>query len=195
MASLGLTIDPNTIAPSTGGGDFKMIPEGPNEFEIRESEVKPNSKGTGTMMSCVAYHTGTDNPEVKDQKLFININLTHTSAQTQQIGQSEFSALCAAIGETGLVEDSEQLHFRPFWADIKHAPAMDKATGYTKPLMKKDGSGPLMNAEVKRFLFEDGEAPAVPENKPAPQQVAPPAPPQQQQAASGGTRSWQRKTA
>jgi hypothetical protein len=194
MASLGMTFDPNTVDPSTGGGDFKLLPVGPAELEIRESEVKPNSKGTGTVAAFVAYHTGLDYPECRDQKVFININLTNESAQAQAIGQGEFSALCAAIGETGTVEDTEQLHFRPFYAELKHETAMDKATGYKQPLMKKDGSGPLLNAVVKRFLFEDGDAPSAPQppaNKPAAQPQTQP----QQQAVSGGGRSWQRKSA
>lgn len=191
MASLGQPFDPNTVEPGKGGGGGALVPVGDHEFEMRISDVKPNSKGSGTVAKFEAFHTGRDAPELKDRRVFVNINLTHTSAQAQSIGQGEFSALCAAIGETGTVEDTEQLHYRPFHARVEHEQAQDwKQNG--KPMFKDDGS-PLMNAVIKRFLFDDGEAPPAandpPANKPAPQQQA-------ASTATGGAapaRSWQRK--
>lgn len=188
MAQLGMTFDPNTVAPSTGGGGG-LHPTGDYEFEIQISEVGPNKKGTGTVLKMEVFNTGRDDADLKGKKIYANINLTNESAQAQSIGQGEFSALCAAIGETGSVEDSEQLHFRPFYARVKHEQAKDwKAGG---KLMFKDNGEPLMNAVISRYLFEDGEAPSSPpENKPAAQQQAAP----QQQAQAGGGRVWQRKT-
>jgi hypothetical protein len=197
MASLGVSIDPNVTPPSTGGGGGgKLHPTGDYEFEIQVSDVKPNSKGTGTVLKMEIFNTGNPDPTLKDLRIFANINLTHKSAQAQSIGQGEFSALCAAIGETGVVEDSELLHYRPFPARIVHEQAKDWKKGGA--LMFKDDGSPLMNAVVQRYLFEDGEAPTAtqpPANKAPAQQAQQRQPPAQQQAAAPQQRAWQRKTA
>lgn len=191
MASISRNVD-QSVAPSTGGGGG-LIPVGEHEFEIRVSDVKSNSKGTGEIAAFEVFHTGRDMPDLKDKRVFVNINLTHTSAQAQAIGQGEFSALKAAIGHEGDVEDTEQLHYKPFYARVKHEQAKNWKKG--GELMFKDNGDPLMNAVISAFLFEGcDDKPAAndpPANKPAPQtqQQAAPAP------AAGATRTWRSKTA
>lgn len=196
MASLGQSFDPNAVAPSTGGGGG-VHPAGIFEFEINESDVKPNNKGTGLVLKFVAEGTGnaeapSDN---KGKKVFGNINVTNESAQAQTIGQGELSALCAAIGYTSALEDSEALHYQPFWAEIVHEPRMKKDSfgKYTIPDYESDGVTPKVNAVIKKYMFEGMDdakpaAPTPPAGKPAAQ--AAPA----QTAAPAGGRSWQRKT-
>lgn len=195
MASLGLSggFDPNSVKPSTGGNGG-VHPAGIFEFEIQSSEVKANSSGTGLVMKFEAFGTGNaDAPsDNKGLKVFGNINIQHEKAQVQAIGQSELSALCAAAGFTEALEDTEQLHYLPFFAEIVHETRMSKASNYKSPDLNDDGT-PKMNAVIKRYMFEGMEnaAPAAatpPASKPA-AQPAPTTPP-----AAGGTRSWQRKT-
>jgi len=197
MASLGQSFDPNSVAPDTGAGGG-LHPAGVFEVEITESDVKPTSNGKGMILKFVAEGTGNPNaPEDnKGKKIYGNINVQHESAQAQAIGQGQLSALCAAVGFTSALEDSEQLHYQPFWVEVKHEQRMgkDAAGKYTVPQFFDDGS-PKMNAEIKRYIFGDEAGqPQPPAQKAAPQ--AAPAPAQTAQAApAAGGRTWQRRPA
>lgn len=188
MASLGKTFDPNAQAPSTGGGG-KLHPKGDFELEIRASEVGPTRNGKGKVLKMEVFNTGRDDPALRDMKVFANINLENESVQAQTIGQGELTALCLAIGETGTVEDSELLHYRPFYARIDHEQAKDfKNDG---KLMFKDNGDPLMNAIIRRYLFEDETGAS--EAAPAQQAQAQPPPAQKQTSPAGGGRTWQKR--
>lgn len=192
MAQLGQAFDPNSVAPSTGGGG-PLHPAGDFQFEVQESDVKPNSKGTGQVMSGVLVNLGNAEDESqgadKGKKVYFSINVAHENAQTQTIGQGELSAMCAAAELVETLTDSNQLHYRPLWARIGHEAMMSKESNFKSPMIGDDGK-PKMKAVVLRYLFGDAEAaPATPATKaaatPAPATAAP---------ASGG-RTWQRKTA
>lgn len=195
MAGFGTSFDPNTT-PDTGASGG-VHPEGIFEFEITESDVKPTSKGTGQIMAFTAVGTGNgDAPEDnKGKKVWGNINVVNDNAQAQAIGQAQLAALCKACGlEIGDLTDSEQLHYRPFWAEVVQKQRMGKdAQGkYTVPQFNDDGS-PKMGAEFKRFMFEGMEEVAQkspPASKPAaqPAPAAAPAP-----APAAGRRPWATK--
>lgn len=191
MAGFGTSFDPNTT-PDTGNGGGGLHPAGIFEFEITESDVKATSSGTGTLMSFTAVGTGHgDAPEDnKGHKCWGNINVTNGNAQAQAIGQAQLAALAAACGlNIGDLQDTEQLHYRPFWAEVVHKPRMGKGPSgkYDQPQFNDDGS-PKMQAEFKRFMFDGMEElakSAPPASKPA-AQTPPPA--QAAQAAAGGAR-------
>lgn len=185
MASLGQPFNHNDVAPSTGGGGG-LCPEGDWTFEITESDVAATTNGKGMMLKLTLE--GVD-PENKGMKVWKNINIQNESAQAQAIGQGELSALCKAIGLDGELQDSEQLHFKPFGARIVHEQQKTKESNYKTPAFNADGS-PKMRAEVKRFLFGEVEE-FVPSQKPAAQ--AAPAPQQQAAAPATSGRTWQRK--
>lgn len=191
MAGFGTSFDPNTT-PSTGAG-AGLHPEGIFEFEITESDVKPTSKGTGQMMSFTAVGTGsTDAPEDnKGKRVWGNINVVNDNAQAQAIGQAQLAALAAACClNIGDLQDSEQLHYRPFWAEVIHKPQMSKESNYKSPAFNEDGS-PKLRAEFKRFMFEGMEEAAQkspPANKPAATPAPTPAP-----APAVGSRPWAKK--
>lgn len=188
MASLGQSFNHNDVEPSTGGGGG-LHPEGDFSFEITESDVTASSNGRGMILKLTLQGIDAEN---KGLKVWKNINIQHENAQAQSIGQGELSALCKAIGLDGELQDSEQLHFKPFGARVVHEQQKTKESGYKSPAFNADGS-PKLRAEVKRFLFGEVED-FVPSQKPAAQTA--PAP--QQQPASqvaAPARAWQRKSA
>lgn len=194
MAQLGIAFDPNTVEPSKGGGDGAH-PCGIFRFEIQETEVKPTNSGNGKILAFQAVNLGEEDPTLKNRKVYCNINIQNESAQAQTIGQSELSALCAAMGFTDELTDSDQLRYQPFFAEVKWERAMQKnpvTKKYDTP--KNNAAGePLFNAVIKRYLFGDAEgepgAAAAPAQKQQPQQQV------QQPAAASGARSWRDKAA
>ena len=194
MAGLGTSFNPNEVEPDKGGGNFVLAPEGPGEYEITESDVKPTKNGKGLVASFVFVGIGDDN---KGAKLFKFINVQNESAQAQAIGQGELSALCRAADFTSELNDTNQLHYRPLWLEVKHEQRMKKGLSgkYDDPAFNDDGS-PQMTAVVKRFLFEgcdDGAAKS--DSPPASKPAAASAPPKQpeQKPATGARRPWDKK--
>lgn len=184
MARLGNTFNA-TEHDTEQRGDYEELPNGVYDLELEASDVVPTSTGTGTILKTTIVVIAPE--EYKGRKIFNNYNLENANAQAQEIGQKQFASLCRAIGVDS-VEDSEELHFRPFRAKI----------GLGKP--SKDGKYPA-RAEIKRYFFPDsGEMPdpAIDSQQPARQTAAndnKPAPAQQPRTASAttGSRPWGKK--
>lgn len=152
MANLGQSFD--ATKHDTEQKDFSNLPNGTYELELEGSEVKPTKDGSGQYLSTTMNVLAPD--EYNGRKVFGMYNLINKSAQAQEIGNRQFASLCRAIGETQ-VDDSEQLHYKSFTADI----------GLGKP--SKDGQYPAKN-EIKKYYYPDeGEAPvaSVKEGAPA----------------------------
>jgi hypothetical protein len=157
MAALGKKFD--ATAHDTTQSDYPELPNGTYKIEIEASEVKPTSNGNGTILKVT--NVVIEPEKYVGRKLFNNYNLENSSAQAQEIGQKQFAALCRAIGVSE-VDDSEELHFRPYTVRV----ALGKPS--------KDGQYPT-RAEIKRYYFEDeGNVPpaAVDEVRPTPAKPA-----------------------
>jgi hypothetical protein len=112
--------------------------------------------------------------EVKGRKFFGFINLENPNSQAQEIGQREFGAMRRAMGIEAEVDDSEQLHFIPYFVKLD----------WGKPNAKKGYDG---NMEVKRYYFPDeGNLPV-----PALDQVQKPKPLLNPEAKAAGAASRQ----
>ena len=159
MSNLGnfdpTTVDPNQVPP---------FPDGNYCLQAIESEIKPTSKGTGTMLNLILEVI---EGEYKGRRVYEGINIQNNSAAAQQIGQKQLSALCHACGHLKAVTDSNELHYKPFWATIG---------------TKIDDSGKYKPKNVvKKYLFENGNvpagaAPATPAIPPQPAAMARPGP-------------------
>lgn len=119
MAGFG-NLDRNVEANNTagGGGSITILPDDDYELEIIESDVKPNSKGSGTNFD---FKVQVASGEFKGEWFFGGItSIQHTSAQAQAIGQGQLRALCNATGvDYEAVSDTEELHFKPFYASVR----------------------------------------------------------------------------
>lgn len=118
MAVLNTAFNAETVDP-TMRGEFALIPDGVYEMEISASDYGPNSKGNGSVLKLTYRVISGDH---EGALVWSNLNIENPSAQAVEIATREFSALCHATGELS-VSDSEQLHFKPFFAKVVTEPA------------------------------------------------------------------------
>jgi hypothetical protein len=148
-----LLFDASKVAPAT---PFEPVPAGWYPVVIDKSEVKPvKPPGSGKYIKieCVII-----DGEYKNRRIFAQLNIENKSAQAQEIGQQQFSALCHATGVIRL-NDTQELHGKPF--QIKVSVKADE--GYEP---KND---------VKGFKAVEGGAPAAATGAPAPAWAGKPA--------------------
>lgn len=118
MANLG-GFDPTTVDPNQP----EPIPEADYLLQIVESGIKPTAKGNGTMLNLTLEVL--EGPH-KGRRVYENINIVNSSSAAQQIGQKQLSAICHACGHVRAVNDSTELHFKPFRATVGIIPAEGK---------------------------------------------------------------------
>lgn len=188
MAGLGQLND-DVAVNNGGGGEFKLLPEDDYELEITESDVKPSSTGKGQNLSGkVQVVSGT----YKGEWFFFSVNnIQHESAQSQAIGQGQLKALFEACGGEGAfgfpfggLDDSEKLHYRPFYAHV----VQDTYT----PKSGKRAGVETTNNKIGKFLWEgmpEDDAPATPAGK---QEAAPPPKQPEPAKAAAGSRPWKK---
>lgn len=103
--------------------NFDPVPAGNYACEVVASEVKKTKAGTGTYLDCqVKLIDGHPLNEKNGKKyggrvVFAKYTLTHPNAQAVQIGLGQLKQLGQALG-LSTVNDSEQLHDKPFIARI-----------------------------------------------------------------------------
>ncbi len=151
MAGLGNRFD--ATEHDTEQREYENLPDGDYELEVTESDVKPTSTGSGTLLKLM-YEVRLPE-EYKGRKIFANINLENSNSQAQEIGQRELASLCRAVGISS-IEDSEELHLLPFMAKV----------GLSKARTGKDGKTYDPQNEVKKFYFPDADT--LPEPKATP---------------------------
>lgn len=188
MAGLGQLNHDVEVNNNTGGG-FTLLDEDDYELEIVESDVKANSKGTGQNLD---FKVQVVSGPRKGESFFGGItSIQHTSAQAQAIGQGQLKALCEAAGvDFTSLTDSEQLHYRPFWAHV----IQDTYT--TGPNSKTPGVEKTVN-KIGKFLWEgmpEDNAPTAspPAEKRTPAPTPAPAPAPSPAPAATGKRPWQK---
>jgi len=93
------------------GDGFKVIPPGIYTVVIVDSDVQDTSAKTGKML--VLKYQIVDGQCVGDT-LTDRINIVNPSDVAQKIGLSQLKNVCDAIGFTGQLNNSTQLHGKPF---------------------------------------------------------------------------------
>ena len=176
MASLN-GFNPDEV-PADDRDSFEPIPPGRYELEVVDSDLVQSKSGKGMLLKL--QHRVVSGA-YENRRIFTQHNFQHDNATAQEIGQREIKYLCAAIGHTGPLEDSNDLHGIPFMASVK---------------IERDQSGQYepKNA-ISRFIPRDGGTTAqhsAPAQRPAPTpQQRQPAPP-----ATGGSRpGWMNRQA
>lgn len=102
---LGGGFDANQVEPQAPR-DNEPLPAGLYSVEITSSEVKDLKSGNGVGLSL--EFTVIDPAPFARRKVWQSLNIKHTNPQAEQIGQSQLSALCRAVG-IGVLNDSDQL--------------------------------------------------------------------------------------
>jgi hypothetical protein len=115
MAKLGGLFNAAEVEPSA---PMELVPAGKYTVQIVQSEMKDTSTGGQYLW---LEHSIVGGP-FENRRLWNNLNLVNRNPQAVQIAERDLSAICHAIGVT-LVEDSEQLHYKPLIATVKVRPA------------------------------------------------------------------------
>jgi hypothetical protein len=134
---LGSAFDSSAVEPSTSR-DGAPLPAGVYPVEITGAEIKELSKKNGFGLNL--EFTVTDGPHAR-RKVWQLLNIKHENEQTEQIAQSQLSALCRAVGITKPLEDTDDLFQRTLQLrtkvrdasvgkDGKEYPARAEPSGY-----------------------------------------------------------------
>jgi hypothetical protein len=107
-----LNFDPNSVEDDRGPAP---IPAGRYLLEIVDTQSIDNKKGTGKYLFLIMRVV---EGQYEGRKVFDRINYINTSEQAQQIARKQLKRLCGLCGVTGDLVDSEQLHFRRFYANV-----------------------------------------------------------------------------
>jgi hypothetical protein len=184
MAFLGSKIDRSVAVNNNtaGGGGITILPDDEYELEAFETDVTPNSKGTGKNFEGKVRVL--DGPHKGTWFFFSITSIEHESAQAQTIGQGQLRALSEATGtDFDTLEDSKQLEYKAFFAHVGHE------TYYSKKHSKD-----VTKNTITKFLWEgmpEGDD-APPAEKSAPRQETRREEPVKQEDATEGRR-WQKR--
>ena len=89
--------------------EFKVIPRGEYTACVKDVEMKPNSKGTGTLMTLTWQLL--QDPH-KNRLIWQTLNYHHEKPQVQSIARSQLTEVAKAVGLSKLTSP-EQLYHRP----------------------------------------------------------------------------------
>jgi hypothetical protein len=164
--------DASQIAPQASTGP---LPAGVYLAHIVESDVQPLKSGNGEGLKLTFEII---DGQLKGRKVWENLNIRHTSEDTQRIAQSQLSALCHAVNVIKLM-DTAALHFKPVRINV----TVREAVGQYKA-----------SNNIKGYEAAGGgiSAPATAPT-PAPVAETPAWPTAEQEAAKSKAPAWARK--
>ena len=167
--------DASQVAPQQSVGP---LPAGTYLAHITESDVQPLKSGNGEGLKLTFEII---DGQFKGRKVWENLNIRHTSEDTQRIAQSQLSALCHAVNVIKLM-DTAALHFKPVRINV----TVREAVGQYKA-----------SNNIKGYEAAGGgiSAPVAPATAPTPAPVAetPAWPTPEQEAAKSKAPAWARK--
>lgn len=140
MAALGKKYTAGDV--DTTQTDYDDLPAGVYKLEMEASDIIETGEENARTGVGLKYTSNVIEPEeLAGRKFFGFINLENKNPQAQEIGQKEFARLRRAVG-VDEIDDSEELHFRAYYAKIN----------WGKPNEKRDRDA---NMEVKKYYFLD----------------------------------------
>ena len=167
--------DASQVAPQQSVGP---LPAGTYLAHIIESDVQPLKSGNGEGLKLTFEII---DGQFKGRRVYENLNIRHTSEDTQRIAQSQLSALCHAVNVIKLM-DTAALHFKPVRINV----TVREAVGQYKA-----------SNNIKGYEAAGGgiSAPVAPATAPTPAPVAetPAWPTPEQEAAKSKAPAWARK--
>ena len=124
-------LTPLNFAPETtedAGDGFTVIPPGIYPVCIVQSDVVDTKSGTGKMLvlDCQILEGPNTGDIIVDR-----LNIKNTSEVSQKIGLSQLKNICDAIGYTGQLKDSAQLHGKPYSIKVVVEGFVSNKTGKT----------------------------------------------------------------
>jgi len=121
---------------------FEPVPAGTYTAQITDSSMNPTRAGNGHYLKL--EFTILDGPDgTVGRKVWTNLNLDNPNKQAVEIAYSELSAICHAIGHSGQVADSEELHGQPLEIDVS---IREDETGKHQPQNEVRAYRPSVNS-------------------------------------------------
>ena len=106
----------NTANTPPRDRSFELLPPSKFSAMVTNTELKDSRTPGGKILKVEYLITG---PTHAGRKIFQNINVRNPNAQAEQIGQQELGDLKAAVGLTGVMTDTTQLHNIPLTIKLK----------------------------------------------------------------------------
>lgn len=113
MAELG-SFNPDEVAD-----DREILEPGNYVAQIIESDLADTKSG-GKMLRLTWEII--DGPKAK-RRVWENLNIINQNPDAQAIAERSLKRICAAVGHTGLLSNSESLHFKPVEITVAIQPA------------------------------------------------------------------------
>ncbi len=110
MTKLGITADPNFVAPKI---TFGRIPTADYLVEVIGIDTRMTKAGQGLNVTLRVLDEGT----YRNRRVWVQLNLEHPDAKVQAWAMAELQALCKAVGVVGEI-DTAALCGKPFIASI-----------------------------------------------------------------------------
>lgn len=114
MADIGIEFNSEEVAPDEGR-DFTPIPSGKYVLMAVDSDVRPTNAGDG---SYAVFQFQVLEGQYENRRIFQNITLQNPNDKAVEIGRSQLSALCRAVGHVGQLTDTAELHDKPFTGTV-----------------------------------------------------------------------------
>lgn len=140
MAQLNETFDPNEVPEDDR--NFDPIPAGDYDMQVIESEIRETKDRTGEYLKLTLEVIS--GPHA-NRRIWDNLNIRNSNADAQRIAQRALADLCLAVGHTGPLRDSEELHFKPFVGRVS---------------IRQDKSGQYGPQNTVRYRARGGQPPA-----------------------------------
>ena len=168
MALLDFDFDPTTVE----GSKYGLLPVGEYIAEITNSDYKVTKNGLGKYIEL--EFTILDGDYV-GRKFWDRLNVIHENKQAQDIANATLKDILSAIGHSGYLRDTSNLHNRPLKMKIS--------------ITTRKGSGEEQNSARYSGINKSAPAPA-----PAARAAAPTAAPAASAAPAGAKpKPWERK--
>jgi len=121
-----LNKDVSNVEPAKA---FEPLPPGPYVAKIVGSEIKPTKNLGGEYLELKVKII--DGPHV-NRTIIDRLNLVNQSAKAVEIAEATLSSICEAIGHSGRVNDSQELHDKPLKITVAVDGAYNAIKGYAK---------------------------------------------------------------
>ncbi len=151
--------------------DFSPLQDGDYLFQVTASEMvltkKAKEARNPSLGQFLKLTMDVIDGKMKGRKIWRNLNLINPSADAVKIANEELATLARAMGVTGAITDSQQLHGKPFVAKVKiqkgkngnpDSNSVNKylsADSYTR----SGGGEETLPSESSAPAMEEGEAP------------------------------------
>lgn len=133
-----LTFDATKIQPSV---PFEALPDGEYPVIITDTNEKPTKNGLGSYLEVIMKVI---DGEYANRRITDRLNIKNQNETTVEIAHRQLSAICYVTGEL-LLQDTQQLHGKPFRVIVAKVPRNDKPDQMTNEIRgyrNSDGTEP-----------------------------------------------------